>query len=76
MGNRIEGPFDPALPVAIVDDVITKGGSAMTAYLAAKEAGADVRVVACVVDRNEGGGEEFAKLGVPFRPLFRIDEFL
>jgi hypothetical protein len=22
------------------------------------------------------GGEEFAKLGVPFRPLFRIDEFL
>jgi orotate phosphoribosyltransferase len=76
MGHRIEGPFDPALPVAIVDDVITKGGSAMTAYLAAKEAGADVRVVACVVDRNEGGGEEFAKLGVPFKPLFRIDEFL
>lgn len=75
-GNRIEGPFDPALPAAIVDDVITKGGSALTAYQAVKETGADVRVVACVVDRDEGGAEQFASLGIPFRALFNIREFL
>jgi hypothetical protein len=47
----------------------------MTAYLAAKEAGADVRVVACRGSKTREG-REFAKLGVPFKPLFRIEEFL
>ena len=74
--NRIEGPFDRSLPAAIVDDVITKGGSALAAYDAVKEAGGDVRVVACVVDRGEGGAEQFAELGVPFRSIFTIREFL
>lgn len=76
MGNRIEGPFDVTLPIAIVDDVITKGGSALSAYQAVREAGGDVRVVVCVVDRVEGGGEEFASRGVPFQSLFKISEFL
>jgi len=74
-GNKIEGPFDKSLPAAIVDDVITKGGSALTAYQAVKDAGGDVRVVACVVDRCEGGAEQFAALGVPFRSIFTIQEF-
>ena len=56
--------------------MITKGGSAMQAYDTVKAAGGDVRVVACVVDRGEGGGEEFAARGVPFRALFQIQEFL
>ncbi len=75
-GNRIEGPFDKSLAVAIVDDVITKGGSALAAYQAVIEAGGAVRVVACVVDRGEGGAEQFAALGVPFRSLFHIRDFL
>jgi orotate phosphoribosyltransferase len=75
-GNRIEGPFDPSLPAAIVDDVITRGGSALAAYQAVRDAGGDVRLVACVVDRGEGGAEQFASLGVPFRSLFTIQEFL
>ena len=74
--RRIEGPFDKALPCAIVDDVITKGGSALQAFEAVREAEGDVRVVACVVDRNEGGGEEFASRGIPFRCIFTIQEFL
>jgi len=76
MGNKIEGPFDKSLPAAIVDDVITKGGSALTAFQAVKDAGGDVRVVVCVVDRCEGGAEQFASLGVPFRSIFTIQEFL
>jgi orotate phosphoribosyltransferase len=75
-GKRIEGPFDPALPVAIVEDTVTQGGSALSAYNAVREAGGEVRVVICVVDRGEGGGEEFAARGVPFRALFSIKEFL
>jgi orotate phosphoribosyltransferase len=75
-GKRIEGPWRDGLAVAIVDDVITKGGSALNAFEAAKEAGGDIRLVCCVVDRGEGGAEEFAARGVPFRALFRIQEFL
>lgn len=75
-GKRIEGPFRPGLPVAIVDDVITKGGSALNAFEAAREAGGDVKLVACVVDRCEGGAEEFAARGVPFHSVFSIREFL
>jgi orotate phosphoribosyltransferase len=75
-GRRIEGPFHEGLRVAIVDDVITKGGSALAAFEAAVEAGGVVRLVACVVDRGEGGEEEFAARGVPFRSLFHIREFL
>ncbi len=75
-GQRIEGPFKPGLRVAIVDDVITKGGSALNAFEAAREAGADVRLVACVVDRGAGGAEEFAARGVTFRAIYSIRELL
>lgn len=74
--QRIEGPFRPGLKVAIVDDVITKGGSALDAFEAAREAGADVRLVACVVDRGAGGADEFAARGVPFRAIYAIRELL
>ena len=75
-GRRIEGPFHAGLRVAIVDDVITKGGSARNAFEAACEAGADVRLVACVVDRGEGGSEEFAARGVAFRAIYPMRELL
>jgi orotate phosphoribosyltransferase len=75
-GRRIEGPFREGVKVAIVDDVITKGGSAVAALRAVTEAGGDVRLVVCVVDRGEGGGEEIAERGVPFRALFHIQELL
>ena len=75
-GARIEGPFDPSAPVAIVDDVVTKGGSALAALNAVREAGGRVRVVACVVDRGEGGREQFAALDVPLRSIFTIQEFI
>ncbi|MEK7316226.1 MAG: orotate phosphoribosyltransferase [Candidatus Eisenbacteria bacterium] len=74
--RRVEGPFREGMKVAVVDDVITKGGSALQAFDAVREAGAEVRLVACVVDRGEGGPEEFAARGVPFHAVFHIREFL
>jgi len=74
--RRVEGPFHKGMKVAIVDDVITKGGSALTAFEAAREEGADIRLVSCVVDRGEGGPEEFEGRGVAFRSVFHIREFL
>jgi len=74
--RRIEGPFREGMKVAIIDDVITKGGSALTAFESVRDAGGDIRLVACVVDRGEGGPEEFQGRGVAFHSVFHIREFL
>jgi orotate phosphoribosyltransferase len=54
-GKLIEGPFDPVDRVAIVEDVITTGGSALKAIDAVMNAGATVVGVIALVDRGEGG---------------------
>lgn len=74
--NQIENCPLKGTKVAIVDDVITTGGSALKAAIAAKGAGLDVRVALCLVDRMEGGKEAFAELGIEMRSVFRIDEFV
>ena len=59
-GQRIEGPFHAGDRVAVVEDVITTGGSALQAIAAVREAGAVVLGVLAVVDREEGGREAIA----------------
>lgn len=56
-GRLIEGPFEPSDRVAIVEDVITTGGSALRAAAAVRAAGATVAGVLALVDREEGGRE-------------------
>ncbi len=56
-GQRIEGPFRPGDRVAVVEDVITTGGSALHAVDAVRAAGGTIVGVLAVVDREEGGRE-------------------
>lgn len=51
----IEGPFQPGDVVAIVEDVITTGDSALRAIQAVQSAGGVVAGVLALVDREEGG---------------------
>lgn len=60
-GQRIEGPFRPGDRVAVVEDVITTGGSALQAVEAVRTAGGTVLGVLAVVDREEGGREAIAQ---------------
>jgi orotate phosphoribosyltransferase len=69
--ERIEGVLPPAARVAIVDDVLTTGGSAMQAVQEVERAGASVVAVICIVDRLEGAAELFAPR-YAFRPIFTI----
>lgn len=62
--------------VVILDDVTTKGESAMTAVKAAQGVGANVILVLSIVDREEGAAELFKKAGVQFDWLFRASEFM
>jgi orotate phosphoribosyltransferase len=72
----IEGDSIEGKKVVILDDVTTSGGSALEAVNAAGDAGAEVTLVLSIVDRGEGAAELYEREGVPFRWIFRADEFL
>lgn len=62
--SLIEGPFAAGDRVAIVEDVITTGGSALRAASAVRDAGGEVAGVLAVVDREEGGREALEREGL------------
>ena len=74
--NRVEGPFEPGELVCVVEDVVTSGGALVAAVSALRDEGLVVRNALCVVDREEGGSDALARLGVRLRPLFRAGELL
>ena len=74
--NRIEGPFEPGELVCLLEDVVTTGGALAEAVSALREGGLVVRNAVCVVDREEGGADALARLGVRLRALFRATELL
>jgi len=63
-GKLIEGPFRSGDRVAVVEDVITTGGSAARAVDAIRDAGGDVAGVLALVDRGEGGRETLEEKGL------------
>jgi len=74
--NRIEGPFEHGDLVCLVEDVVTSGGALAEAVSALRVEGIVVRNAVCVVDREEGGSDALARLGVRLRSLFRASELL
>ena len=75
-GNRLEGVFEDGESVCLVEDVVTSGGAAVAAIEALREAGLNCRAAVCVVDREEGGMDALARVGVRLRPLFRASELV
>ena len=74
--NRLEGVHERGERVCLVEDVVTSGGAAAAAIHALRDAGLECRTAVCVVDRDEGGADALARLGVRLRPLFRAAEVL
>lgn len=56
--------------VAIVEDVVTTGGSTLKAIERAEEAGFVVFKVIALVDREEGGRENIERAGYRFETIF------
>lgn len=75
-GKLIEGPFRAGDRVAVIEDVITTGGSARKAIAAVRAAGGEVLGVLALVDREEGGREAIEADGVPVRALARARDIL
>jgi orotate phosphoribosyltransferase len=75
-GQLIEGPFHPGDRVAVIEDVITTGASALRAAEAVQAAGGIVSGVLAVVDREEGGRETLESGGLPVVALTTAAEIL
>jgi orotate phosphoribosyltransferase len=71
----VEGPVKPGDDVAIVEDVVTTGGSSLAAIDRAEAFGLKVTRVIGIIDRMEGGAEAFAQRGYPLSSLLTISDF-
>jgi orotate phosphoribosyltransferase len=75
-GRLVEGPFTAGDRVAVIEDVITTGGSALRAIEAIQTAGGIVVGVLALVDREEGGREALTGKGFPVVALARATEIV
>jgi orotate phosphoribosyltransferase len=73
----IEGPeLEPGTRCLVVEDVVTTGGSTVSAIERMRTDGLEVAGVVAVVDRLAGGDKAIAEVAgdVPYRPLLTIEE--
>lgn len=75
-GRLIEGPFHAGDRVAVIEDVITTGGSALRAVEAIRAAGGTVAGVLALVDREEGGRDTLVSAGLPVVALARASDIV
>jgi orotate phosphoribosyltransferase len=71
--RHIEGHLPSGGTVAIVDDVITTGGSVFRAIEAVEGEGCRVGQVVVLLDRNQGGADELRRRGYSFTALLCLD---
>ena len=72
----VEGPFHKGDRVVVIEDVITTGASALRAITALRAAGADLKGVLALVDREEGGREVLEGEGLTVVSLTTATEIL
>jgi len=77
-GNYIEGlkNLPEGSRVALVEDVVTTGGTLLKVIDRVEAAGFVVGLVVTVVDRQEGGAEVLADKGYPLKALFTRESLL
>ena len=73
----IEGFASSGTRVAVVDDVVTSGGSIIKSIERCRDEGLDPVMAYAIVDREEGGAETIKRdCGIPFEPLFKYSDII
>lgn len=74
--SAVEGNVAAGERVVIIDDVITTGGSTITAIEQVRRAGLTVDRVITLIDREEGGRENILALVAPVQSVFTRTEIM
>ncbi len=77
-GNYIEGlgNMTEGCTVALVEDVVTTGGTLLKVIDRVEDAGFKVGLVVTLVERQEGGEEILQQAGYPLKAIFTREELL
>ena len=70
----VEGVFRPHDRAVVIEDVITSGGQVCESIEEMRKLGLVVNDALCVIDREQGGEGNLAKIGCTMRSLFRQQE--
>ncbi len=62
--------------IALLEDVVTTGGSTLRAADKLRAAGHEIAGVVAIVDRSEGGREAIESAGIPIVTLYRRVDFI
>jgi orotate phosphoribosyltransferase len=72
--KQIEGRLAPNDRITLIEDVVTTGGDSLRSAQVLRDAGADVIHLIVVLDRGEGGEDNIKGAGIPYSPLFRVQD--
>ena len=72
----VEGNFKKGDTVVVVEDVVTRGESTITAINSVVNEGGKVAFVVVLLDRQEGGRQKIEAMGYDVFPVFTRDEVL
>jgi uridine monophosphate synthetase len=75
-GQAIEGNFEAGQTAVMVEDVITTGGSIVTAVDVLRQAGLVVKDVVVLVDREQGGGRKMEEADLMLHSVLKITEII
>ena len=68
-GIEIEGKN-----LVVIEDVVTSGGQVVISSGDLRKDGAQISIALCVIDREAGGRERLAEVGIELRSLFTMSE--
>ncbi|MFW5836665.1 MAG: orotate phosphoribosyltransferase [Desulfovibrionaceae bacterium] len=68
--------FAPGDRVALLEDVVTTGGTLLASIERVEQAGLQVADVLCMLDREEGGSQKLSEAGYPLRAIFTRSSLL
>ena len=68
--GKVEGLYEKGERIVVIEDVVTSGGALIAAVESLRSLGIVVEQAVCVLNREEGGRESLAEMGVELRSLF------
>lgn len=74
--QSVEGAFEPGQIALAIEDVVTSGGSLLTAIATMEAVGLEVRDVVVLVDREQGGDPALARAGYRLHAVLTLGRIL